>query len=97
MIREGRGGLRLDPCRSRTRGAEVAAVPEWSADATASADSLVPPAEAPDPKASELWLLLIDDSLSSRKFVGRMLESAGYKVETAVDGEEGLRKATAQN
>ena len=26
-----------------------------------------------------------------------MLESAGYEVETAVDGEEGLRKAFAQN
>ena len=42
-------------------------------------------------------LLLIDDSLSIRKFVGRMLESAGYVVETAVDGEEGLRKASAQS
>lgn len=38
-------------------------------------------------------VLLIDDSLSVRKFVGRMLESAGYQVDTAVDGEEGLRKA----
>ena len=37
-------------------------------------------------------ILLIDDSLSIRKFVGRMLESAGFKVDTAVDGEEGLRK-----
>ncbi|HZS12801.1 MAG TPA: response regulator, partial [Nitrospirales bacterium] len=40
-------------------------------------------------------ILLIDDSLSVRKFVGKMLESAGYDVETAVDGEEGLRKASA--
>ncbi|MGH7255456.1 MAG: hybrid sensor histidine kinase/response regulator, partial [Nitrospirales bacterium] len=38
-------------------------------------------------------ILLIDDSLSVRKFVGRMLEGAGYEVETAVDGEEGLRRA----
>lgn len=38
-------------------------------------------------------ILLIDDSLSVRKFVGRMLQGAGYIVETAVDGEEGLRKA----
>ena len=42
-------------------------------------------------------LLLIDDSLSIRKFVGRMLETAGYEVDTAVDGEEGLRKASAKN
>lgn len=42
-------------------------------------------------------ILLIDDSLSIRKFVGRMLENAGYQVETAVDGEDGLRKASAQS
>jgi chemosensory pili system protein ChpA (sensor histidine kinase/response regulator) len=40
-------------------------------------------------------ILLVDDSLSVRKFIGRMLEAAGYKVQTASDGEEGLRKATA--
>lgn len=38
--------------------------------------------------SKQMPLLLIDDSLSIRKFVGRMLESAGYVVETAVDGEE---------
>jgi chemosensory pili system protein ChpA (sensor histidine kinase/response regulator) len=58
-------------------------------DATAAADALVPYAEAPEPNASEQSLLLIDDSLSIRKFVGRMLESAGYEVDTAVDGEDG--------
>ena len=41
-------------------------------------------------------ILLIDDSLSVRKFVGRMLEAGGYCVDTAVDGEEGLRKAAVQ-
>ena len=40
-------------------------------------------------------ILLVDDSLSVRKFIGRMLETAGYQVQTAADGEEGLRKATA--
>ncbi len=40
-------------------------------------------------------ILLVDDSLSIRKFVARMLEGAGYTVETAVDGEEGVRKASA--
>ena len=48
--------------------------------------------EPPEDRSS---LLLIDDSLSVRKFVGKMLEGAGYKVDTAVDGEEGLRKASA--
>lgn len=42
-------------------------------------------------------ILLIDDSLSIRKFVGRMLENAGYQVDTAVDGEDGLRKAAAHS
>ena len=94
---EGRVVLVLDPARLMARGAHAAAVPELPSDATASADSLVPYAEAPEPNASEQSLLLIDDSLSIRKFVGRMLESAGYEVDTAVDGEDGLRKASAQN
>ncbi len=50
----------------------------------------------PEAVPSDLPILLIDDSLSIRKFVGRMLESAGYRVDTAVDGEEGLRKASTQ-
>jgi chemosensory pili system protein ChpA (sensor histidine kinase/response regulator) len=45
-------------------------------------------------EAVEASILLIDDSLSIRKFVGKMLESAGYIVDTAVDGEDGLRKAS---
>jgi chemosensory pili system protein ChpA (sensor histidine kinase/response regulator) len=94
---EGRVVLVLDPARLLAREAQTAAVPMLSPHATASADSLVPYIEAPESKASERLLLLIDDSLSIRKFVGRMLESAGYDVHTAVDGEEGLRKASAQN
>jgi chemosensory pili system protein ChpA (sensor histidine kinase/response regulator) len=46
--------------------------------------------------AKTLSILLIDDSLSIRKFVGRMLETAGYQVATAGDGEEGIRKASTQ-
>src|SRR6266571_2222044 len=42
-------------------------------------------------------ILLVDDSLSVRRYVGRMLEGAGYKVHTAADGEDGLRKATASS
>ena len=53
--------------------------------------------EAPAQSSVEQKILLIDDSLSIRKFVGRMLETAGYEVDTAVDGEEGLRKASAKN
>jgi chemosensory pili system protein ChpA (sensor histidine kinase/response regulator) len=94
---EGRVVLVLDPARLLAREAQADSVPELSSPATVSTDSLAPYAVAPEPKASEQLLLLIDDSLSIRKFVGRMLESAGYEVDTAVDGEEGLRKASAQN
>jgi chemosensory pili system protein ChpA (sensor histidine kinase/response regulator) len=53
--------------------------------------------EADQGERGQSTILLVDDSLSVRKFVGRMLESAGYQVETAVDGEDGLRKASATN
>ena len=35
-------------------------------------------------------ILLVDDSVSVRKVVGRMLSSAGFEVVTAVDGVEAL-------
>jgi chemosensory pili system protein ChpA (sensor histidine kinase/response regulator) len=94
---EGHVVLVLDPARLLAREAQADVVPELLSNSTVSSDSLVPYAEVPEPKASGQLLLLIDDSLSIRKFVGRMLESAGYEVDTAVDGEEGLRKASAQN
>ena len=34
--------------------------------------------------------MLADDSISVRKFVGRMLEKAGYRVKLACDGLEAL-------
>jgi chemosensory pili system protein ChpA (sensor histidine kinase/response regulator) len=94
---EGRVVLVLDPARLLARKVQAIAVPELSSHTTASADSLVSYVEIKEPKGTERLVLLIDDSLSIRKFVGRMLESAGYVVDTAVDGEEGLRKASAHN
>jgi chemosensory pili system protein ChpA (sensor histidine kinase/response regulator) len=87
----------LDPARLLARGTQIAAVHELSSDAAGPAGFVGPYSEIPELKTSEQWLLLIDDSLSIRKFVSRMLESAGYKVHTAVDGEEGLRMASAQD
>jgi chemosensory pili system protein ChpA (sensor histidine kinase/response regulator) len=46
------------------------------------------PAEAVDPVANELVVVVADDSISVRKFVGRMLEKAGYRVKLASDGLE---------
>ncbi|MGC1106761.1 MAG: response regulator [Candidatus Acidiferrales bacterium] len=46
------------------------------------------PAEAIDEVQSERVVVVVDDSISVRKFVGRMLEKAGYRVLLASDGLE---------
>jgi chemosensory pili system protein ChpA (sensor histidine kinase/response regulator) len=46
------------------------------------------PAEAVDPIANDRVVVVADDSISVRKFVGRMLEKAGYHVKLASDGLE---------
>jgi chemosensory pili system protein ChpA (sensor histidine kinase/response regulator) len=48
------------------------------------------PAAAIDAVAPEKVVVLADDSISVRKFVGRMLEKAGYRVKLASDGLEAL-------
>jgi chemosensory pili system protein ChpA (sensor histidine kinase/response regulator) len=78
-------------------GAKQGAAGESTDSDFMAVDPEVPQEEAVEQQADSKKLLLIDDSLSIRKFVGRMLETAGYEVDTAVDGEEGLRKASAQS
>ena len=92
---EGRVILVVDPGRlmARKTTEDVAALPApvempLLTDGTAT--------EEPEQEEAGATILLVDDSLSIRKFVGRMLESAGYQVDTAVDGEDGLRKASAR-
>jgi chemosensory pili system protein ChpA (sensor histidine kinase/response regulator) len=46
------------------------------------------PAAAVDEPASEKVVVIADDSISVRKFVGRILEKAGYTVKLASDGLE---------
>lgn len=94
---EGRVVLVLDPARLQAvgMGDRIAAIPS-------PALSMSDPGGQPDgPSAGDQGgsarILLIDDSLSVRKFVGRILESAGYDVDTAVDGEEGLRKVSVES
>jgi chemosensory pili system protein ChpA (sensor histidine kinase/response regulator) len=48
------------------------------------------PEEAIDFVPEEKVVVLADDSISVRKFVGRMLEKAGYRVKLASDGLEAL-------
>ncbi|HEY6442480.1 MAG TPA: hybrid sensor histidine kinase/response regulator [Candidatus Acidoferrales bacterium] len=46
------------------------------------------PSEAVDPIENDRVIVVADDSISVRKFVGRMLEKAGYRVKLASDGLE---------
>jgi chemosensory pili system protein ChpA (sensor histidine kinase/response regulator) len=46
------------------------------------------PEEAIEPLRQEKVIILADDSISVRKFVGRMLEKNGYRVKLAADGLE---------
>lgn len=74
----GRVVLLLDPVRLAEGGARRAA----AAPAVA--------AESPDRRRPRV--LLVDDSISIRKFVGQMLERAGFVVVTATDGAEALAR-----
>ena len=51
------------------------------------------PEAAIEPLGREKLVILADDSISVRKFVGRMLEKAGYRVRLAADGLEALEIA----
>ncbi|HZU30586.1 MAG TPA: response regulator, partial [Candidatus Angelobacter sp.] len=61
--------------------------------ATAVAQGSIPQ-EAIDFVQEEKLVVLVDDSISVRKFVGRMLEKAGYRVKLAADGLEALEIVT---
>ncbi len=94
---EGRVILVLDPSRLVVQDQPDAGALPPALEAELLAGPETPLEGSERPAQTESPILLIDDSLSIRKFVGRMLENGGYQVDTAVDGEEGLRKAAAQN
>ena len=68
----------------------------WMPGATAVARGEIP-AAAVDVVEKEKLVVLADDSISVRKFVGRMLEKAGYRVKLACDGLEALEIATTNH
>ena len=77
-----------------TEGSNVAIAPASAAriffpGAEAIAHNTIPP-EAIEEVVEEKVIVLADDSISVRKFVGRMLEKAGYRVRLACDGLEAL-------
>jgi two-component system chemotaxis sensor kinase CheA len=51
---------------------------------------------APATAAAALPILVVDDSLTTRMLEQSILESAGYQVDLASSGEEGLEKARAR-
>jgi chemosensory pili system protein ChpA (sensor histidine kinase/response regulator) len=86
---DGRVTLVLDP----TRLLELAE--RAARGAGPKAEGRQPMAEGPIVASpAERRILLVDDSISVRKFVGHMLERAGFRVLTATDGVEALQQLT---
>ena len=50
----------------------------------------------PEPAAPRLPILVVDDSLTTRMLERGILESAGYEVDLAASGEEGLERAAGR-
>ena len=79
---EGRVILLLDPTLIRESASRVVpAAPDGAH-------------EAVEPAEERPRIMLVDDSVSIRKFVGQMLEKAGFRVVTAVDGHDALQQLT---
>ena len=94
---DGRVTLLLDPVRLGELAMRQAAAPAERATPT-SLDVMGGPAEVGrrgpqgGPDGGRARVLLVDDSISVRKFVGQMLEKAGFDVTTANDGAEALTR-----
>jgi chemosensory pili system protein ChpA (sensor histidine kinase/response regulator) len=84
---EGRVILLLDPARL------VALAEGLSRAPVAGTPRAAEPGPGPAAEAARR-VLLVDDSISVRRFVGHMLERAGFHVITANDGAEALRYLT---
>jgi chemosensory pili system protein ChpA (sensor histidine kinase/response regulator) len=80
---EGRVILLLDPTVLREAAARRPAAPVREPAA----------AEVADTRPT---IMLVDDSVSIRKFVGQMLEKAGFRVVTAIDGHDALQQLVEQ-
>jgi two-component system chemotaxis sensor kinase CheA len=78
-------GAALDPDGLVELVVAPAALVQMAEQDRPSSEAAVRPARPP--------LLVIDDSLTTRMLEQSILESAGYRVDLAVSGEEGLKKA----
>jgi len=77
----------VEPNERKTITASAAAARIFAPGSTAVAKGTIP-ADAIDRIQHERVVVVADDSISVRKFVGRMLEKAGYRVMLASDGLE---------
>ena len=76
-----------EPNERRTLQASATAARIFAPGSAAVARGTIP-AEAIDRVEHERVIIIADDSISVRKFVGRMLEKNGYRVKLAADGLE---------
>jgi chemosensory pili system protein ChpA (sensor histidine kinase/response regulator) len=76
-----------EPNERRALHANASAARIFAPGSTAVARGTIP-SEAIDRVAQERVIVVADDSISVRKFVGRMLEKNGYRVKLAADGLE---------
>ncbi len=77
----------VEPNERKTISASAAAARIFAPGSAAVAKGTIP-ADAIDRIQHERVVVVADDSISVRKFVGRMLEKAGYRVMLASDGLE---------
>jgi len=82
-----------DPTERRTLQASASAARIFAPGSAAVAHGTIP-AEAIDRVTHERLIVVADDSISVRKFVGRMLEKNGYVVKLAADGLEAAELVT---
>ena len=76
-----------EPSERRALQASSSAARIFAPGSTAVARGTIP-SEAIDRVEQERVIIVADDSISVRKFVGRMLEKNGYRVKLAADGME---------
>jgi chemosensory pili system protein ChpA (sensor histidine kinase/response regulator) len=82
-----------EPNERRTLQATATAARIFAPGSAAVARGTIP-AEAIDRVEHERLIIVADDSISVRKFVGRMLEKNGYRVKLAADGLEAAELVT---
>ncbi len=82
-----------EPNERRTLQANASAARVFAPGSAAVAQGTIP-TEAIDRVLQERLIVVADDSISVRKFVGRMLEKNGYVVKLAADGLEAAELVT---